>query len=455
MNTVLSTLPIKSYPQTFHLAIRAGQQQPVTKSCADETRMQKHGSLWSGLRLLAFLSAVQMFNVCPVGAASSSAGQNWPQWRGPVSTGVAPAGQPPTTWSETSNVRWKVKIAGTGSATPIVWDNQVFIQTAIPTGKKVESPAATTNSPTAAGAAASSAPGGNPPERRGGGRGSGGEPKPTEFHQFVVLALDRATGKVLWQKIAREEVPHEAHRPNDGTFASSSPITDGQNLFAYFGSRGLHSYDLQGKLKWQKDLGRMQTKMSFGEGSSPALFGNTIVVNWDHEGEDFIVALNKDDGKELWRQPRNEDTSWSTPLIVEHEGQRQVIVSATKKIRTYDLSSGKQLWKCGGMTANAIPTPVPGEGVVYVTSGFRGNALLAIRLGRTGDLTDTDAIVWSHNKNTPLLPLSTASSVLSPRVIERKVKPSFSILPSVGPGRIRPPPPPPPPPALAMVVFQL
>src|SRR6185436_12733641 len=111
-------------------------------------------------------------------------------------------------------------------------------------------------------------------------------------------------------------------------------------------------YDLRGNLKWEKDLGRMQTKLSFGEGSSPALFGDAIVINWDHEGEDFIVAFNKKTGKELWRQPRDEETTWATPLIVSHDGKAQVVTVATRKIRSYALEDGKQIWECGGMTAN-------------------------------------------------------------------------------------------------------
>jgi len=162
---------------------------------------------------------------------------------------------------------------------------------------------------------------------------------------------------------------------------------------------------MQGNLKWEKDLGRMQTKMGFGEGSSPALHGDTVVVVWDHEGDDdFIVALDKSTGKELWRTPREEDTTWSTPLVVEREGGAQVVVSATRKVRAYDLKSGKQLWECAGMTANAIPSPVAQGDTVYVTSGFRGSNLLAIKLGRQGDLTGTDAIAWSHNRGTPYVP---------------------------------------------------
>jgi outer membrane protein assembly factor BamB len=175
-------------------------------------------------------------------------------------------------------------------------------------------------------------------------------------------------------------------------------------LCAFFGSRGLHCYDFDGNLKWEKDFGKMKTRMGFGEGSSPALYGDTVVIYWDHEGADFIAAMDKSTGKELWRQPRDESTGWSTPLILERDGQRQVIVNATHKVRSYDLATGKELWECGGQTANAIPTPVASADVVYVTSGFRGSALQAIKLGRTGDLTGTDAIVWSHGKDTPYVP---------------------------------------------------
>src|SRR5262249_51825455 len=151
--------------------------------------------------------------------------------------------------------------------------------------------------------------------------------KPDEKYQFVLLCLDRQTGKTLWQKVAREEVPHEGHHPDHG-FSSYSPVTDGKNVIAYFGSRGIHCYDMDGNLKWSKDLGHMQTKMSFGEGSSPALFGDTIVINWDHESGSFIIALDKKTGNELWRQSREEGTSWATPLIVDYQGKPQVITDA-------------------------------------------------------------------------------------------------------------------------------
>jgi outer membrane protein assembly factor BamB len=295
--------------------------------------------------------------------------QFWPQWRGPMATGAAPQADPPLQWSETNNVKWKAVIPGDGNSTPIVWGGRVFILTAVPVGQ-------------------------------GGG---GGSEIPDQAYQFIVLCHDRQTGKVLWQKIARQEVPHEGHQENN-TFASASPVTDGEVLCAFFGSRGMHCYDFDGNLKWERDFGKMRTRNGFGEGSSPALYGDTVVICWDQEGAGFITAMDKGTGKELWRQPRHESTGWSTPLIVERDGRPQVIVNATGRVRSYDLATGKELWECGGQTANAIPTPVASADVVYVTSGFRGSALQAIKLGRAGDLTGTDAILWSHDKNTPYVP---------------------------------------------------
>ncbi len=358
---------------------------------------------------LLFLAGSLIF--ATAAAAASEPNENWPQWRGPLQSGVAPMANPPVTWSETNNVKWKVRIPGSGQATPIIWDDRVFIQTAIPTGKQAEAkpgeaseppPAAR---PVASGEPSTQGPGG--PGGPGGGkgrRGFGGGPKPTEVYQFAVLCLDRQTGKVLWQQVAREVVPHEGYRQNEGSFAPSSGLTDGKRLYAYFGSRGLYCYDLDGKLQWEQDLGKMRMAMGFGEGSSPTLYRDTLIVNRDNEDNSFIIALDKNTGKTLWKKPREEHTSWSTPLIIERDGKAQAVVTATGKIRSYDVASGEVLWECGGLTRNVIPCPVADAGLVYCMSGFQGNALLAIRLGRAGDLTGSDAIVWTHNKSTPYVP---------------------------------------------------
>jgi len=361
-------------------------------------------------------------------ANAGTAEQNWGQWRGPRADGTSPNADPPTEWSESKNVKWKFKLSGEGNGTPIIWDNLVFIQSAIPVAKKPEANLNLNIAPQFAGLQQQPPPAGadgQQPRRRPGGPGGQGQPggpgggqggqgggrrggfggggPPTTPFQFTVIAIDRVTGNVVWQKMLREELPHEGHHP-DGSFASGSPATDGEHVFAYYGSRGLYCLDLKGNVKWQKDLGKMRSANGFGEGSSPALRGNTLVVNWDHEDEDFIAAFDKVTGKELWKQKRDEPTTWGTPLIVQHGGVAQVIVNASRKVRSYDLTSGKEIWSVGPLTANVIPSPVAGNGMVYSMSGFRGNALFAVKLGKTGELAGTDAIAWTYNKSTPYVP---------------------------------------------------
>ena len=316
--------------------------------------------------------------------ALSDAEKYWHQWRGPQASGVAPHGDPPIEWSENKNIRWKTEIPGQGHATPIVWDDIVFVTSAVETNKQIELAPI------------------EEPRRRRGRRGRSAAP--SSVHQFVIFAINRSDGSIRWQQVAREEVPHEGTHQT-GSWAANSPITDGEHVYAYFGSRGLYCYDMGGNLQWEKDLGDMTTRRSFGEGSSPALYGDVIVINWDHEGNSFIVALDKRTGEELWKVDRNESTSWATPIVVEHNGTPQVVVNATNRTRGYDLATGKTLWECGGMTANTIPSPVTADGIVYVTSGFRGNALQAIRLAEAeGDITGAAAIVWDYGRDTPYVP---------------------------------------------------
>jgi outer membrane protein assembly factor BamB len=339
----------------------------------------------TSMRSILLVIALPLLSSLVVAAAEpeSEADRYWPGWRGPRRTGEAPLADPPLVWSEQLNVAWKAEIPGKGSATPIVWGETVFVLTAVPTGDPVAPPEET----------------GATEERRG-PRGI----VPTRVQQFTILALGRDDGRVLWQKVLREQLPHEGTHPT-GTWASPSPVTDGERVYAFFGSYGLYCLDLAGQLLWETDLGDLQTRLAFGEGSSPALHDGTLVVNWDHEGESFIVALDKMTGREIWRRDRDERTSWSTPLVVEHGGRRQVITSATHRVRSYDLESGELIWQAGGMTVNVIPTPVASGRTVILTSGFRGNALLAVNLdGAWGDITASDAIVWTLDRDTPYTP---------------------------------------------------
>jgi outer membrane protein assembly factor BamB len=315
--------------------------------------------------------------------------KNWHQWRGPYMTGVSPDGDPPTEWSETKNIKWKIAIPGKGHATPIIWKDRVFILTAVETDKQ--------------GQAKIKAQEQESGSQRGRGRGMP-TTRTTKIHEFVVLAINRDDGKILWQKTVTEEIPLEGTH-EFGSWASHSPVTDGEYIYAYFGSRGLYCLDMEGNIKWERDFGQLSKHMNFGEGSSPAIYGDKIIVTWDHSGPSFIIAVDKETGRDIWRVDRDEETSWATPYVVEVGGKPQVITSATKLIRSYDLETGELIWECSGMTMNCIPTPFAAEGILYVMSGFRGNALLAIRLaGAKGNITDTDAIVWKHDKDTPYAP---------------------------------------------------
>jgi outer membrane protein assembly factor BamB len=223
-------------------------------------------------------------------------------------------------------------------------------------------------------------------------------------HNFVVMALSRADGSVIWERAAGTMVPHEGHHL-DNSWASGSPVTDGEVLIAHFGSYGTFAYDLDGNELWNVDLGDMTTRNGFGEGSSPSIAGDKVIINWDHEGDSFVVALDKSTGEEVWRRERDERTSWITPLILELDSGTQAIIPATGKSRGYDVDSGELIWELAGMTTNTIPSAVHKGNVVYLTSGFRGNMLQAVDLtSANGDLEGSDAVRWTYDRDTPYVP---------------------------------------------------
>jgi outer membrane protein assembly factor BamB len=323
------------------------------------------------------LAALATGSMTILGAAADTTSEKyWPQWRGPHATGVSKTADPPIEWSETKNIRWKTEIPGRGSSSPVVWGDKVFVLSAVPVGVELS----VSHQP------------------RGGVR-------PAVPHKFVVMAIDRKTGKIAWEKTAREHTPHEGSHQQFGTYASSSAFTDGERVYAYFDSFGLYAYDMNGKLLWEKDLGDKKMRNEFGEGQTPVLHGNKIVVQWDHQGPSFITALDKMTGKELWRTDRQEIDSWGTPLVVEHGGKAQVIASAMNKVTSYDLETGQVVWHGPGLTMNPIPSAVFDNGMVYAVSGFRGNKLHAIQIDEAkGDLTTTTAIKWSLSADTPYVP---------------------------------------------------
>ena len=308
--------------------------------------------------------------------AAPDLGHAWAQWRGPMASGFAPHADPPVEWTEQKNIRWKIPLPGKAHSSPIVFGDHVYLTAAVPTGEDL--PPVHDTAP-----------------------GVHDSVPVTHRHQFAVLAISRKDGHVAWQKVVREEFPHEGGHFT-GSLASASPTTDGKLLYAFFGSRGLYCLDFNGEIKWQKDLGKMHTLHAHGEGSSPVLHGDTLVVCWDHEGDSFLYAFDKTTGRQLWKVARDEKTSWSTPLIVESEGRTQVVVSATKRIRGYDLATGAQLWECAGLTDNVVSSPVYAGGLLISGNSYYQQAMLAIRLaGAKGDLTGTDRIVWQMRRLTP------------------------------------------------------
>lgn len=346
------------------------------------------------------LALVLLF-VATAPLAGEDAKHQWPQWRGPLMSGVAPHGDPPITWGEPAegadgtpeNILFKVEIPGRGLASPVVWGDRLFVLTSVPADD--------------AAYAKSQEKAAEKLERRE------WPPSVDPVEQaFLVLAFDRHTGEELWRRTAARKVPHESHYI-DSSWASASPVTDGRRLVAHFGSNGLFAYDLDGELLWQRDLGDMRTRNGFGEGSSPSIYGDTVVVNWDHEDDSFLIALDASTGETKWQVSRpDEVTSWATPLVVEDPaGRMQVIIPSTGKSRGYDLTTGEEIWSVPGMTVNTIPSPVHRDGLVYLASGYRGNMVQAVDLAKAkGELDPTGgpegqgAVRWSHDRHTPYVP---------------------------------------------------
>ena len=289
-------------------------------------------------------------------------------------------------WSETESVRWKVPVPGSGASTPIVWGDTIYLQTAVPSGDVKSTKQNFTVD-----------------FQRTGESVYYGQSyvQSRQDQAFQLLAIDRATGATRWSKTLRVEQPVEGRHPTN-TWASASPSTDGEHIIAFFGSRGLYALTMKGEVVWEKDFGEMDTRNGWGEGASPALFRNRVVLTWDHEGASFIVVLDKATGKELWRRERKEPTTWATPLIVTFDGRTQIITNGTNHVRGYDLESGTELWEGPGLTFNSIPSPVFADGVAYLTSGFSGSALVAVDLAKAnGSISSGAGLLWKRDRDTP------------------------------------------------------
>lgn len=327
------------------------------------------------LTLSLLISTVVL--LATAGAAS------WPQWRGPSGQGVSEETKLPSEWTATKNIKWKTAIPGRGHSSPIVWGNRIFLTTAIE-GEVV--------------------PGAKAVKHMDGDKeyvhpdSIGANKK----HQFQVIALDRKSGKIVWSQTAFEGTPYD-DRHRKSSYAASTPATDGSNVYAFFGAEGLYAYNMNGKLMWKVDLGKLAT-VGMGTGTSPILYKNLVIVQCDEEnGESsFMVAIDKKTGKEAWRTPRKVQISWSTPLLVQTPKRAELIASGTEFVIGYDPATGQELWRHNGVKSNAVPSPVANSEVVFVSAGYPAKIAMAIALGSNGDLADT--VVWKYAKGTAYVP---------------------------------------------------
>ncbi len=302
----------------------------------------------------------------------------WPQWRGPLATGEAPHASPPLDWNETKNVRWKIPLPYQGHSSPVIWGNRIFLTGTIAGGDPLPVPE-------------------QPP-------GAHNNIDPEQALRFTVACINLKDGSLVWEKTVRNAQPHQSTHESSN-WATASPVTDGERVFAFFGSNGLYALDLNGTVLWEKDFGDMQVKHGHGEGASPALFGNILVVNWDHEGDSFVAALDKGTGSERWRKTRDEPTSWASPVIAQIDGKPQVIVSGTTAVRGYDLETGEVIWHCGGLSDNVVASPLVAHEILYAGSSYNIQSMMALNLkGAKGNLRKSPHELWTRRHRTPYVP---------------------------------------------------
>jgi outer membrane protein assembly factor BamB len=310
---------------------------------------------------------------------------NWPSFRGADASGVATASLP-RTWNDdpavgpAKNIRWKTPIPGLSHSSPIVWGDRLFVATAV----RIDGEA----------------------PLKVGLYGSGASADDDTEQRWAVYALDRATGKILWEQTARRGTPRARRHPK-ATHANTTLVTDGTRVVAFFGSEGLYAYDFQGALLWKKELGVLdsgpqRTDLQWGHASSPVISGSTLLLQADQKKGSFLVALSVADGKELWRVDRDgvSGQSWATPTVVSTAGRTQVVCNGYPFIASYDLSTGKELWRLKSGGDIPVPAPVFAHGLIFITNAHGGQApLYAVRPEASGDISGTGAIAWSEPRN--------------------------------------------------------
>jgi|SoiMethySBSTD1v2_1073268.scaffolds.fasta_scaffold66222_4 outer membrane protein assembly factor BamB len=310
---------------------------------------------------------------------------NWPQWRGTGGSGISTETGVPLEWSESKNIAWKTAIPGRGHSSPIVWGDRVFLTTSI-------------EGPIVPGAEAVRH------YRRGEEYLHPDSVGANHSYTMKLFCLDLKSGRVLWEKTVYEGTVHD-NRHKKNTYASATPATDGRFVYLSFEAEGVYCYDFDGKRIWKTSLGKI-AKGGMGPGTSPVLYENLVILQCDQEyGEgSFIAAVDKKTGKEVWRVSRDQRRSWATPLLIKTAQRTEMVTSGPNKIISYDPGTGRELWSAPGVVSNPIPSPVAGQGLVFVTAGSDTKRAFAIRLGGSGDLAGTSNLVWSYDKGTAYVP---------------------------------------------------
>lgn len=372
-----------------------------------------------------WLPLVAVAVISPMLAARAG---EWPQFRGPGG-GAQIDGKLPTEWAADKNVQWKIALPGFGWSSPVVWGDKVFVTTAVTDNQRKPQGmdfgggfGKGKGGPPGDGKGKDGPPGGGKGKGGPGGFGGRGPQPPDKNFKFEVYCLDRATGKTIWKQEALEAKPRIATHGSN-TYASETPVTDGERVYAYFGMTGLFCYDLAGKELWKADLGAFPMQMGWGTGSSPVLVGDRVLIQCDNEEKSFLIAYDKTTGKELWRTPREERSTWGTPYVWKNKERTEVVTCGARKVRSYDPETGKVLWELGsapaggggpggmGGISRVTASPVAGDDYLYVGLGgagpMGGGNLFAIKAGAAGDITPKSGeaasagVAWSRNRAAP------------------------------------------------------
>ena len=316
--------------------------------------------------------------------SAAAADDAWPQFRGP-SAGVAEDAALPETWSATSNVAWKLEIPGRGWSSPVVAGDRIFLTSVIATQPEE-------------------------PPKKGLYFGGNREAAPPDEHRWMVYCIAWKTGKLLWEREVHRGKAPARHLKN--SYASETPVTDGERFYAYFGSVGVFCLDRDGKPLWSQPLGPFRMRFGWGAASSPVLHQGRLYIVNDNEDQSFLEALDAKTGKQIWRVARDEGSNWATPFVWESGKRTEIVTAGTRRIRAYDLD-GKLLWELGPMSSIAIPTPFSKFGLLYVTSGYVGDQvrpIYAVRPGASGDIslkgdeTSNEFVAWYQRQGGPYNP---------------------------------------------------